>query len=554
MTSKTEVLGDIGGRGLHWDGQPPVPTEEQANSFGNNSSGNQLKLSIGCEDDEESLSEDELRERYRAWTLSQVRPAPPPVQQEQAQEIRVFQAEDEEFLPMPSSLPEDFGNELSQLLRDNRPLFQTLHDDHIAEEVWQRKPPKILNKYLFGDVIGEGSYAKVKEVVQEDTLMRCAVKIYKDRRIKKIPNGPENVNSEKEIMRKVNHPHCIKMFEFFRLEEKTKQYMVLEFCVASLQEIVDTWEHKRFTPDWAHYFFRQLIAGIEYLHALSIVHKDIKPANLLVSPEGRLKISDFGVAEQMPLYQNDDTCTNVQGTPKFQPPEIVGGHNPTYKGFAVDLWASGVTLYNLLSGEYPFEGDVIMKLFENICWQPLEMPKTIELEEESQNLLTGLLEKDPMERLKMDQVKHHPWFAKAPIEEKFDWEKFVAAKGGNSSRQALSVFPSLAQLYNDQELESLDGDEGGSGDNDLQNPLAPQEEAPTASRQDQQRPNLVDSPPQSEHSASAFYRGYTLNLKWLCLNICSSLWLMMNKSDNFTYLLFTKFYDCIFFQYGLSIS
>ena len=96
-----------------------------------------------------------------------------------------------------------------------------------------------------------------------------------------------------------------------------------------------------------------------------IIHKDIKPGNLLLDQAGVLKIADFGVCEQLDLFAPDDTIITSQGTPAFQPPEVANGWD-TFSGFKIDVWSCGVTLFNFNTGDYPFEGETIFKLFENI--------------------------------------------------------------------------------------------------------------------------------------------------------------------------------------------
>ncbi|KFQ70340.1 Serine/threonine-protein kinase STK11, partial [Phaethon lepturus] len=258
-----------------------------------------------------------------------------------------------------------------------------IHRIDSTEVIYQprRKRAKLIGKYLMGDLLGEGSYGKVKEMLDSETLCRRAVKILKKKKLRRIPNGEANVKKEIQLLRRLRHKNVIQLVDVLYNEEKQKiypffthllsflnsvfTYMVMEYCVCGMQEMLDSVPEKRFPVFQAHGYFCQLIDGLEYLHSQGIVHKDIKPGNLLLTTNGTLKISDLGVAEALHPFAEDDTCRTSQGSPAFQPPEIANGLD-TFSGFKVDIWSAGVTLYNITTGLYPFEGDNIYKLFENI--------------------------------------------------------------------------------------------------------------------------------------------------------------------------------------------
>lgn len=185
--------------------------------------------------------------------------------------------------------------------------------------------------------------------------------------------------------------------------------MVMEYCVCGMQEMLDSVPEKRFPVCQAHGYFCQLIDGLEYLHSQGIVHKDIKPGNLLLTTGGTLKISDLGVAEALHPFAADDTCRTSQGSPAFQPPEIANGLD-TFSGFKVDIWSAGVTLYNITTGLYPFEGDNIYKLFENIGKGDYTIPG--DCGPLLSDLLKGMLEYEPAKRFSIRQIRQHSWFRK----------------------------------------------------------------------------------------------------------------------------------------------
>lgn len=123
-----------------------------------------------------------------------------------------------------------------------------------SEIIYSRKKrkAKFIGKYIMGDILGEGSYSKVKEVLDSETLERRAVKIMEKKRLRKIPNGEENVKREIEFLKRLNHKNVIKLVDVIVNEEKAKLYIVMEYCVAVVQELLDVAPKKKLPIFQAH--------------------------------------------------------------------------------------------------------------------------------------------------------------------------------------------------------------------------------------------------------------------------------------------------------------
>lgn len=269
----------------------------------------------------------------------------------------------------------------------------------------QPKRPKFIGKYMLGDVIGDGAYSTVKECLDTESLGRRAVKIMEKKRLRKIPNGERNVQLEIQVLKKLDHENLIKLYDVVYKPDKEKLYIFMDFCVIGLQKLLDSVPNKKLPMHQAHDYFCQLITGLEYLHSRGVIHKDIKPGNLLISDAGLIKITDFGVSQEIDRFNRANTIVcSCAGTPSFQPPEIAAGKNKCY-GPAIDIWSSGVTLYNITSGLYPFISESIFTLFDSIAACKYEIPPGTDPVLE--NLLLGLLQKDPKQRLSIAQIKQH---------------------------------------------------------------------------------------------------------------------------------------------------
>mmetsp|Transcript_46452 Transcript_46452/g.145682 ORF Transcript_46452/g.145682 Transcript_46452/m.145682 type:complete len:242 (-) Transcript_46452:399-1124(-) len=239
----------------------------------------------------------------------------------------------------------------------------------------------------------------------------------------------ECVEIEIKILKLMDHPNCIKLYEVLDNPENEKLFLRLEYCEGGQSMLFDaplisrmnTWfstapfsmdqiSVEPLSEDTARRYFIDLLDGLEYMHDNNIIHRDIKPENLLLTKDGKVKLADFGTGQV--LSEGEDTIAFSPGTPAFLAPEAC--RKGQYSGRAADIWAAGVTLYTFLHGRSPF-----------ICANPLQIYKMIReepigfsshLSPDCRDLLRRLLDKDFRRRIKMKEIREHPWILQGSAE------------------------------------------------------------------------------------------------------------------------------------------
>jgi len=203
----------------------------------------------------------------------------------------------------------------------------------------------------------------------------------------------ENLKRETRIQKRLNHPHILKLYQYF--EDKEQVYLVLEYAQKGslgdyLRKAYSNSSLQRILPEReAFVYFIQTCLGLDYLHKNCILHRDLKPENLLLDDTGNVKLCDFG-------WSIDETVTSrntICGTLEYMAPEVLQSSPNHFYNEEIDLWSLGIILYEFLHGKFPEENLSFSK----------EVSKT------AQDLISRLLKKNPDERIDIDGIFDSHW-------------------------------------------------------------------------------------------------------------------------------------------------
>ncbi|XP_047249110.1 MAP/microtubule affinity-regulating kinase 3a isoform X13 [Girardinichthys multiradiatus] len=254
-----------------------------------------------------------------------------------------------------------------------------------------------VGNYRLLKTIGKGNFAKVKLARHILTGREVAIKIIDKTQLN--PNSLQKLFREVRIMKILNHPNIVKLFEV--IETERTLYLVMEY--ASGGEVFDYLvAHGRMKEKEARAKFRQIVSAVQYCHQKHIVHRDLKAENLLLDADMNIKIADFGFSNEFTLGNKLDTFC---GSPPYAAPELFQGKK--YDGPEVDVWSLGVILYTLVSGSLPFDGQNLKELRERVLRGKYRIP--FYMSTDCENLLKRFLVLSPAKRGTLEQIMKDRW-------------------------------------------------------------------------------------------------------------------------------------------------
>lgn len=278
--------------------------------------------------------------------------------------------------------------------------------DSVAVAAARSKRKVGLDDFNFLAVLGKGNFGKVMLAEEKTTSRLWAIKVLKKEFI--IDNDEvESTRSEKRVFMaaaRERHPFLLDLHSCFQTE--TRVYFVMEYVSGG--DLMLHIQRKQFSLRQAKFYASEVLLALQYFHANGIIYRDLKLDNILLTLDGHVKVADYGLCKEEMWW--GQTTSTFCGTPEFMAPEILLEQR---YGLAVDWWAFGVLMYEMLLGQSPFRGDDEDEIFDAILEDeplyPITMPR------DAVSILQKLLTRDPTRRLgsgqaDAEEIKRHPFF------------------------------------------------------------------------------------------------------------------------------------------------
>ena len=288
--------------------------------------------------------------------------------------------------------------------RDNSPVT----DEELAErlidldvltsyQVAQLKEGRTkfnLGPYIIIDFIGQGGMGQVFRAVHDMMGRESAVKVLPLSRA--TPDAVLNFTREIRTQAQLDHPNLVRAFDAGY--DGNVYYLVTEFVPGTdLRQLIRT--QGPLDMQQAAHVIAQSARGLEYAHQSGLIHRDIKPGNILVTPDGTAKVSDLGLSGFKHLAAEDPRTRKVVGTPDYLSPEQI--RDPSGITSVSDIYSLGCSLYYAVTGKVPYPGgktaEKARRHLEETPWHPRRFNP--DLSEEFVEVIADMMEKDPAKRV-----------------------------------------------------------------------------------------------------------------------------------------------------------
>ena len=337
--------------------------------------------------------------------LPRVRPARPPPRA----------LDDEEKSGQGTAGTSGRSNESLSRQSDSPPSFFSF-----SSFVLQNENP-VLFDWHFHHEIGKGAMSHVFLATSVTTGAKAAAKVYNKNVIMKQTLGIEEppylaVQREIEIMVSLDHRYVLPINEVIEDDCSSSVIMLLPF--ADHGTLTSYMEEVQMSEELLSVCFFEIAEALRFVHENNVVHRDVKPDNILVFSEQVFCLSDFSVSLQ--LTSPDQKLVDTRGSPAFLSPEECGG-DPFFPKPA-DVWAYGVTLYSCIFHRLPFKleqgqgknvANTVYAVSQLLETEELEIPSDVEVSQECIDLIRVILQKNPTDRPTFEDIIQSAWFEHA---------------------------------------------------------------------------------------------------------------------------------------------
>ena len=291
------------------------------------------------------------------------------------------------------------------------PAIGRLMADRLGQHEFDALAGKTLGKYRVEHGVGRGGMATVYLATEISSGRQVALKMMSHRFVGD-SHALSRFEREFDICRGLSHPHIAGVFEHFTAFGT--HFIVMEFCPG---ETLHHWI-KRCGPlplDVVRKIAGQLAQALAYAHGLGVVHRDVKPSNIMIREDGLLKLMDFGLAKSKSSF-NPDLTTHGQilGTIRYMPPEQVQGEAIDYR---VDLFAFGCIVYEMITGKPFLQGESILDILGAHLQMALPPQASIRegLDAELHAVLRETLTRSPADRI-LDLASIGDWAGNVDVD------------------------------------------------------------------------------------------------------------------------------------------